>query len=165
MAKRGASFATKQYTKSIVSLRRSIAARKQEPLTALMGCILFVCFDSLRGQFADAIIHLEAGLGILENARLQKSIDSHTLNDILTPIFLRLCIQSILFLDTSSKLKRQAFALKLISITQQEHHIPETFESLEAAHASMNLAADGLFRVFHLCDSSLPMGYVSLWVL
>jgi hypothetical protein len=40
-------FALNQYTKATSALRRSLSSGKQEPLTALMSCILFVCFDSL----------------------------------------------------------------------------------------------------------------------
>jgi hypothetical protein len=49
-------FAMTQYTKAIGHLRRSLAKDTQEPLTALMACILFVCFESICGQFESAIV-------------------------------------------------------------------------------------------------------------
>jgi hypothetical protein len=49
-------FAINQYTKAIAHLRRSLATGEQQPLTALMSCILFVCFDSIRGHFASALV-------------------------------------------------------------------------------------------------------------
>lgn len=51
-------FAINQYTKAISSLRRSLATSDQKPLTVLMSCILFVCFDSIRGYFTSAIVRL-----------------------------------------------------------------------------------------------------------
>jgi len=51
-------FAINQYTKAISSLRRSLATSDQKPLTVLMSCILFVCFDSIRGYFSSAIVRL-----------------------------------------------------------------------------------------------------------
>lgn len=49
-------FAVGQYTKAIGCLVQSLATGDQKPLTALMACILFVCFESLRGQFTSAIV-------------------------------------------------------------------------------------------------------------
>lgn len=55
-------FAINQYTKAIGHLRRSLATGSQQPLTALMSCILFVCFDSIRGHFASALVRLQIPL-------------------------------------------------------------------------------------------------------
>lgn len=52
-------FAIDQYSKAIGNLRKSLAAGKQASLTALMACILFICFDSIRGHFTAAIVHLQ----------------------------------------------------------------------------------------------------------
>lgn len=49
-------FALNQYTKALGHLRRSLASGKQAPLTALMSCLLFVCFDSLRGFYRTAMV-------------------------------------------------------------------------------------------------------------
>ena len=49
-------FALNQYTKAIGHLRRSLATGNQAPLTALMSCVLFVCFDSIRGHFESAMV-------------------------------------------------------------------------------------------------------------
>ena len=52
-------FAINQYTKAIGHLRRSLSTGVQEPLTALMSCILFVCFDSIRGHFESALVRIQ----------------------------------------------------------------------------------------------------------
>jgi hypothetical protein len=51
--------ATDQYAKAIGQLRRSLSTGKQNSVTALMACILFICFDSIRGHFSAAMIHLQ----------------------------------------------------------------------------------------------------------
>ena len=56
-ADRKPQFALNQYAKAVGALRRSLSSGKEEPLTALMSCILFVCFDSLRGWFESAMVH------------------------------------------------------------------------------------------------------------
>jgi hypothetical protein len=53
-------FAIDQYTRAIGHLRRSLADGKQGLITALMSCILFVCFDSIRGHFESAMVRLES---------------------------------------------------------------------------------------------------------
>ena len=52
-------FAINQYSKAIGHLRRSLSTGVQEPLTALMSCILFVCFDSIRGHFESALVRIQ----------------------------------------------------------------------------------------------------------
>lgn len=62
-------FSINQYTKAIGHLRRSLAAGNQQPLTALMSCILFVCFDSIRGHLESAMV----GPRFLRTDRILKS--------------------------------------------------------------------------------------------
>lgn len=49
-------FAVVQYTKAISLLRRSLAQGVQDPQAALLSCILFASFESIRGHFASAIV-------------------------------------------------------------------------------------------------------------
>lgn len=60
-------FAINQYTKAIGYLRKSLSSRTQEPLTALMSCILFVCFDSIRGHFESALVRIRYLLKLISN--------------------------------------------------------------------------------------------------
>ncbi|PQE03011.1 C6 zinc finger domain protein [Rutstroemia sp. NJR-2017a BVV2] len=157
-ARTACGFATDQYTKAIGHLRRSLSCRKQKPLTALMSCIMFVCFESLRGHFSSAIIHLESGLKILHNSHLKSSPeDEKMIEDHIVPIFMRLCIQAVLYIDTQSEADRTAFALSVMTISKRKNVIAEEFPNLEAARRSLNQTAEGLFGVFYMCDGSVPM--------
>lgn len=148
-------FAMKQYLKAIRHLRTSLATGTQAPLTALLSCILFVCFDSLRGQFTAAIVHLQSGLKILRDLRDRGTGDDEVIENVITPIFMRLSMQSILYIDTRKNYDRQAFAAELMQC-RYNRDVPECFESLEEARNCMNQAADGLFRMLYTYDFELP---------
>jgi hypothetical protein len=153
--KRSPAFAVSQYTKAIGHLRKSLANGKQAPLTALMSCILFVAFDSLRGFFSSAMVHLHSGLKILRDLRLESAADSHIIEENLGPLFSRLSLQSILYVDTRTTEIRRDFVAQLSYIRRKDEEVPEEFETLDDARTCLNQAADGLFRVFYLCDGKL----------
>ena len=90
-------FALNQYAKAMKALRRSLSSGKQEPLKVLMSCILFVCFDSLRGWYKSAIVHLQSGLRILRDMR-KLSTDNHIIKDNIAPLFMRLLTNLLLVL-------------------------------------------------------------------
>lgn len=170
VARSGFGFATGQYTKAISHLRRSLASGKQNPLTALMSCILFVCFDSLRGHFSSAIMHLQSGLKILHNSRLRSSRhDEDMIEENIAPMFMRLCIQAILYIDSREIPERMAFAEVISSISSRENIIPKEFQSLDAARRSLIQASDSLFRGSYMWDGNLPtacqpQGAIDLYV-
>ncbi|KAJ8065699.1 hypothetical protein OCU04_006371 [Sclerotinia nivalis] len=150
-------FATNQYTKAISHLRRSLAGGKQKPLTALMSCVLFVCFDSLRGHFSSAIMHLQSGLKILHNSRLRSnSQDEDIIEENIAPMFMRLCIQAILYIDTRETSERMAFAKVISTISSRENIIPREFKNLDEARRSLLQASDNLFRGGYMWDGNLP---------
>jgi hypothetical protein len=152
-------FAVSQYTKAIGHLRKSLANGTQAPLTALMSCILFVCFDSLRGYFTSAMVHLYSGLKILRDLRFDSSADTDIIEENLGPLFSRLSLQSILYIETSTTEIRRDFVAQLSYIRLKDAEVRDTFETLEDARTCLNQAVDGLFRVFYLCDGNFPPTY------
>jgi hypothetical protein len=148
-------FAVSQYTKALSSLRKALTNGKQAPLTALMVCILFVCFDSLRGHFTSAMLHLYSGLKILRDTRTESAGEIDMIEENLAPLFNRLSLQSILYVDTRTTEIRREFVAQLNFVRSKDDEVPEAFQTLEAARTCLNQAADGLFRVFYLCDGKL----------
>lgn len=134
-------FALRQYAKAIAGLRTSIADAKEEPVTALMACILFVCFDSVRGWYESAMIHLESGLEILYNIRIS-SENSHLVENVLAPLLLRLSIQSIIYVEARIPSSRVAFALKLLRVTNTGAPPLESFRDLQEARDSLACAVN-----------------------
>lgn len=152
---KGTMFAVNQYTKAIGHLRRSLSSGKQAPLTALLSCILFVCFDSLRGHFDSAMVHLQSGSKILRDISARCPDESHMIMTQITPIFKRLSLQAILYIDTRSTPERRSLVAELADVGFREEEIPEVFESLAQARHCLNQTADGLFRGFYMCDGKL----------
>lgn len=149
----GSIFAVKQYMKAISHLRQSLSAGKQAPLTALMSCLLFVCFDYLRGNFDSAMLHLQSGLEIFGDLRDQGEEDRDIAEQSIAPLFMRLTAQSILYIDTRNFFDQRQFAKQLMHIKfKGQSDIPETFGSLEEARSALDMAINGLFRVFYICD-------------
>jgi len=144
-------FALNQYAKAMGALRRSLSSGKEEPLTALMSCILFVCFDSLRGWFESAMVHLQSGLRILRDMR-RSSTWNHIIEDNIAPLFKRLSMQSIIYVETRSTHDKAAFARNLMDVSGKEIVISEEFESLEEARNALDQAADGLFRALYMWE-------------
>jgi hypothetical protein len=154
-------FAMGQYTKAIGHLRRSLENGKQSTLAALMSCILFVCFDSVCGHFTAAMVHLQSGLRILRDVR-NRPLPLHEkfmIENTIAPLFNRLSIQAILYVDTSSPDDRRAFASELMKTNEKDTLVPDVFSSLEEARNIINQSADGLFRMFYMCDGDLPYCY------
>lgn len=130
---KGQAFAVGQYSKALGHLRRGLATGNQAPITALMSCILFVCFDSLRGHFDTALVHLQSGLKILRDLRKRSVEDEFVINSHLAPLFTRLSLQAILFIDTRSSEERLALTTELADLAQRCEPMPEAFGTLEQA--------------------------------
>ncbi|TVY69017.1 putative transcriptional regulatory protein, partial [Lachnellula suecica] len=154
-----AQLALNQYAKAMGELRRSLAKGKEEPLTALMSCILFVCFDCMRGWFESAMIHLESGLKILQDIRSSSS-KNRIIEDNIAPLLMRLSIQSIIYVGTRSPDDQKAFARQLTDVFGKAIVVPEEFESLEEARKALEQLVDGLFRTNYTMGGhiSVPLG-------
>ena len=156
LEKSSPNFAVTQYLKALGHLRKALANGNQAPLTALISCALFVCFDSLRGHFSSAMVHLHAGLKILRDLRASSAAENNDIiENSLGPLFSRLSLQSILYVDTRTTAIRRDFVAQLRFVRSKDDEVPEAFETLEEARTFLNQAADGLFRVFYLCDGKL----------
>lgn len=142
-------FAFRQYTKAISHLHQLMSTRTQQLDITLIACILFICFDCLLGNHTSAIIHLKAGLKILEDIKLQNShgatfaqtTSAHEWEREFSPLLLALGVQAASFVNPKVREDRAALwtALKRAGIPTH----PTTFSSLdEARHALDTLAAE-----------------------
>jgi hypothetical protein len=144
-------FAINQYSKALGALRRSLSSGEEESLTALISCILFVCFDSLRGSFESAMLHLQSGIRILRDLR-RSSTENYIVENNIAPLLTRLALQAIMYISTRSAHDQRAFAKELMDVTEKEFVISEEFESLKEARDALDHAADGLFKVLYMWE-------------
>ncbi|KAF2228485.1 hypothetical protein EV356DRAFT_457727 [Viridothelium virens] len=66
-------FALEQYTTAISRLIEPISARGHQALDiVLIACVLFTCFETLRGHHGSALSHVQNGINILRELRTGK---------------------------------------------------------------------------------------------
>ena len=85
-------FAIQQYTKAISLLQRRLSTSTSDDQSseiALICCLLFITFESLRGCHNSAYVHLRNGLCILARLVMTSRTSGTVMND-LVPVFLRL---------------------------------------------------------------------------
>jgi hypothetical protein len=71
---------------------------------------------------------------------------------------MRLALQSILYIDTTSTSHRKVLAVELTELSSGAASIPETFATLEEARDCLNQTVTGLFGMFYTYDPDLPFG-------
>ncbi|MCJ1430149.1 hypothetical protein MMC29_008065 [Sticta canariensis] len=92
-------YGLKQYNKSLAGLNRYMSTAKDKSVDiVLICCILFVTFDSLRGEYETAWQHLQSGLKILSSSR-QDPRSSKFIHDDIVPVFVRLHVQAVSVID------------------------------------------------------------------
>jgi hypothetical protein len=143
-------FAFRQYTEAISYLHQLMSAGTQQLDITLIACILFICFDCLLGNHTSAIIHLKAGLKILEDIKLKnaqgapfaQTTSAYEWEREFSPLLLALGVQAasyVIHLKICEDRSALWAALKRAGIPTH----PTRFTSLdEARHALDTIAAD-----------------------
>jgi Fungal specific transcription factor domain/Fungal Zn(2)-Cys(6) binuclear cluster domain len=77
------SFVLRRNTKALEGAKMSLNDKNQSIVLTLMSCVLFFCFESLRGQWVSAVIHLRSGLDILRlsSLHLEQSASAREANE------------------------------------------------------------------------------------
>ncbi len=114
-------------------------------------------FDSLRGHFNSAMMHLQSGLKILRDFKTRSAEDEHVIETQILPLLVRLSVQAILYIDTRPIPERKMLVNELAYVGSKSTTIPEAFGTLEEARNHMNQIANSLFRMTYMCDGKEPM--------
>jgi len=67
------SYALKQYSKAISSMRSMLSDGRQHLTTSLIACVLFMSFEALQGHYEAALIHFHAGEQLLTDWKASRS--------------------------------------------------------------------------------------------
>ena len=133
-----------QYNKAIGYLRAR-QSRQETPLT-LTCCVLFICLENAQGNDDTALAHLQNGLKILQNwkmdARTSASEDMAIQN--LTDVFRRLDMQATIFLDSRQP---ELNATSTLRSLPTEHSDSLCFSSMRDAQISLEEIELRLFYV------------------
>jgi hypothetical protein len=96
-------YALSQYCKALKGMRKSIQDNPLDARTALIGCLLIFCFESLQGHQGAASAHASSGINAITNMCRRgwqpKSWKDSELGEDLYAAFSSLDLQSLLFLD------------------------------------------------------------------
>ena len=117
-----------------------------------MSCILFVCFDSLRGYYQSSLVHLQSGLNILRNLKDKPSVDDNIIKSIIVPIFERLTVQIMLYGNRRAAEEKQALADYSLAYSAITLHVQERFPCLDSARTSLITIADRMFTSFSMYE-------------
>jgi hypothetical protein len=125
-----APYSLTQYQKALKSLQALLSnADFRSRETALMTCLLLICFEVISGDPNVALLHLEYALQILKKAE-------HDVDDSLVQAFTRLDIQASSYMGD-----------RIPSIAPpKDEPIPSTFNSLRDAESVLRMEQNKLYR-------------------
>jgi hypothetical protein len=101
-------FALQQCNKAIASLNQELSIKGQQSIEVLlMSCVMFVCFETLQGNYESALTHMESGVRMYRNWQAENSKAGacitgrpHSVDKEIAQIFSRLNLQVLMFPDT-----------------------------------------------------------------
>lgn len=133
-----------QYNKSIGYLRAR-QSRQATPLT-LTCCVLFFCLENAQGDHDTALAHLQNGLKILQDWKMDTntSASEDLAIENLTNVFRRLDMQATIFLDSRQP---ELNATSTLRSLQTDHSGPSCFSSMRDAQTSLEEIELRLFYV------------------
>ncbi|KAL8949544.1 MAG: hypothetical protein Q9222_004353 [Ikaeria aurantiellina] len=137
-------FALDQYLKAIKHILRPVRGKEKPPLdTSLVACVLFACFESLRGHHGSALSHIHSGVRILSQAnehdlQSNQEIDSPELcipRESLDIVFARLDAQEVQLLGSRPM---QLPPPRRNTAPGFHSHTPAVFTSLDEARNNLD---------------------------
>ena len=133
-------FALSQYVKALGSLLQPAKANKKQAAdVALMTCILFVSFETLRGHHSAALKHVDAGIKIISelssSSSLSISTNPYTPLSTLNRLFIRLETQAGTV--TFGRKRQLVSSAQDFGLEGYGADIPCTFTSLEQARNAL----------------------------
>lgn len=131
-------FGLKQYNKSLASLNRYLSTANDKSVDiVLICCILFVSFDSFRGDYLIAGKHLQCGLKILSNSR-RDPLNLKSRCENIVSVLVELYIQLKSILDEN---------IDLCDPTTGAVYVPKRFSSPSEAWNTLNSITSLAFDV------------------
>jgi hypothetical protein len=142
-------FAVQKYQKSLVCMRNAISNRSMDTRTALIACILTICFENAYGRRDMAIFNCLAGSrlrrqfsipllgnGPLPRALTGSTVKSDAMEDELVDLFARLDISSMVFVDFRSIDEHRVLKDELNDVAEE---IPFIFYTFSEAASYCNV--------------------------
>lgn len=106
------SYALSQYVQALNGMRKSIAENQADVRTALIGCLLVFCFESLQSHQDAASLHASSGVDLITSLCTRcapKSWKDSEIGAELYAAFSGLNLQSLLFLDQRTAERHRSY--------------------------------------------------------
>ena len=110
------SYALSQYVQALKGMRKSIVENPGDLRTAIIGCLLVFCFESLQGHHRAASLHASSGVDLIASLRTRCAPKSWKHSEIgaeLYSAFSGLNLQSLLLLDQRTVEKHRVYKVEL----------------------------------------------------
>ncbi|KAK6392432.1 hypothetical protein LTR65_003562 [Meristemomyces frigidus] len=153
-------YAEKQHQKALEQARLLIASAKPQDIDrVLIACVVFICYESVRGDYVASAVHMHSGRQIVVNnwQRLRQTSRRNDLLEIEQALF-RLDIPALAFQDSSSPL---ICTLDDYLLTQPMLVVPE-LKSLADARASLVDLVRWMLLVAHLVGDVVQPREISM---
>jgi hypothetical protein len=149
-------FALKQYSKAIACMRDAVKRGDQPIRTALLACMLIICFETYHGDHKAALAQMQIGLGLITDrfrspspgSKITSSNKPETIDEEIYEAFERLDTQVMTFPDprplSDHELMMKCHADAMLAM-------PEAFSSIRTARFYADIIMQRLmhFRIFH----------------
>lgn len=147
-------FALKQYSKAIVNLRQTLAKGKPQIRTALVACLLFVCFENFHGDYEAAAKHMQCGLSLVDQWQAQSSPTQieELYNDEVFQMFARYNAQSFQNVGSASPLNPNPRLLYSENMGRKEVCIPIMFTDLREARCCWDVLMERCIGYYKMCS-------------
>jgi hypothetical protein len=142
------------YNRSIKYLRQAPSSHPVE--FALTCCIIFIVFESARGDYKMALFHLQNGLKIIKDWRTKevKSFEGHQTREGISEILRRLDMQATTFLNS-----RQPYLTATVDVETLDNSSGPSvsFSSLRSAQSCLDEIEIRLFYILTTKSSALHL--------
>jgi hypothetical protein len=144
-------FALRHCNKAITNLTQQFYTRGERPIEVLfISCALFVCFETLQGNYESAITHMESGVRMHRNWLAENgssgsrtsSESCHIIDKEISQIFSRLNLQVLMFPDTHL-LGKEFYTMNVNPLIEPP---PESFSSLKEARDRLDNCMSYVFE-------------------
>jgi hypothetical protein len=150
-------FALQQYGKSIKQMRSNFSTRNQDYRTALILCLLTICFEALNGDMQSALEQIRNGLKLIKEWRKSPTASGSEPRSSLkmqSPGTKEL-VRAFNFLDNNSIMIMNAIPVMGVDTANSVEDVPQYFLSFEDARDQFEVLAS---RMLHWIASVYVWG-------
>lgn len=152
-------YALTQYSRAVESLKGLISHQADSLESILFCCALLVCFDSFRGNYAAASVHLKAGLNIMSSRRgplaTKNGMETSTpLDSQVIQLFTRIGVQISIFIESHFPDNTNELCEKIYIMNSDQG--PCKFTNIDEAQHCLCIITNTYMLIFNKFANGFP---------